>query len=101
MTEDHVLVASSVTYYSQDDEVAFFGWLDRLQSVADCHGEVNNLYIRLKYWPDDADLREILALFYQYGLDLQQLKRLETLDNEQWLRDPQKYWYDRMYGKSS
>ena len=92
------LVASTVTYYSQLDETAFFEWLDRLDCVEGYRGGLSDLFITLKRRPAKRDLRDLLALFFRYGVDMRQLARFETKSNRQWLRDPDKYWHHSMFG---
>jgi hypothetical protein len=91
------LVASRVTYYSQEDETAFFEWLDRLECVEGYRGSAHDLFIRLKRPPTKADLQELLALFFRYGVDMRQLARFETKSNQRWLRDPAKYWHGLVF----
>ena len=91
------LVASAVTYYSQEDETAFFEWLDRLECVEGYRGELRDLFIALKRRPTRQDLRELIALFFRYRVDMRQLTRFETKSNRQWLRNPEAYWYASMF----
>jgi hypothetical protein len=98
MAQDIVLVATGVTYYHQNDETAFFGWLDRMACVNSYRGEVRDLFISLKRRPTKDDLLELLAFFFRYGIDIAQLAQFETKANSAWLRDPQKYWHRCMFG---
>ena len=98
MSDDALtLVASGVTYYSQDDETAFFEWLDRLDCVESNQGRLRALFIRLKRSPTRQDLLELLALFFRYGVDVRQLTRFETKSNRRWLRSPDAYWHRAMF----
>jgi hypothetical protein len=98
MTQDNVLVATGVTYYHPSDETAFFEWLDRMECVESYRGQVCDLLIMLKRRPTKYDLQELLAFFFRYGIDMRQLVRFEMKSNRKWLRDPQKYWHQRMFG---
>jgi hypothetical protein len=93
-----ILVASSVRYGSQLDEIAFFNWLDRLNFVEGYRGELRDLIITLKRRPTTQDLRDLLALFHRYGVDMSQLKQFETRSNREWLRNPDAYWHKSMFG---
>ena len=101
MTQNNVLVATSVTYYSQNDETAFFEWLDRMDIVENYRGEVHDLFITLARKPTKGDLRELLAFFFRYGIDTAQLARFETKTNRAWLRNPQTYWHRKMFCEAS
>ena len=92
------LVARLVRYFSELDEEMFFVWLDKLDCVSEYHGEGTDLLITLKGKRlDDSSLRELLALFNRYGVDMAQLARFETKENRSWFRDPRSYWYTRVF----
>lgn len=78
MSTDIVTIeATRVWYYSKHDESAFFEWLDKLQCVASYEGQGDTLYINIqKKKVDESCLRELLALFYRYNVDLSQLRVL-------------------------
>ncbi|TFI56296.1 hypothetical protein E2493_20935 [Sphingomonas parva] len=95
------LVASSVEYYSQNDEAAFFGWLDRIECVDRSDGSGLNLFIHLAATPSDDDLRELCALFFRYGVDMTQLAVFGEGEARAWFRDPEMYWHERVFGSLS
>jgi hypothetical protein len=101
MAQDNLLVATNITYYHQNDETAFFDWLDRMECVESYRGELHDLLITLTRRPTKSDLQELLAFFFRYGIDMRQLAQFETKTNRSWLRDPQKYWHWRMFGGGS
>ena len=102
MTEPaNVVVATSVTYYHPNDETAFFEWLARMECVEGFDGTDRDLFIRLKRRPTRSDLQELLAFCFRYGIDMAQLAKFERPSNKGWLRDPQKYWHDGMFGKTA
>ena len=92
------LVASGVTYYSQEDETAFFEWLDRLECAEGYRGRLRDLFITLKRRPTKQDLLDLMALFFRYGVDMRQLARFETKSNRHWLCDPEAYWHHSIFG---
>lgn len=94
------LVATSVEYFSQGDEDSFFAWLQGIPCVGKVHGVNVDLLIELKTdLVQDDDLRELTALFYRYGVDMRQLKKLVTKRNADWYRDDtETYWHDRVFG---
>ncbi len=81
------LVATSVLYYHQSDERAFFEWLDRMPFVSSYHGVVRDLFIDLNRMPAYDDLWEIIGFFRRYGVDLAQLRKFVTDENQGWLPD--------------
>ena len=92
------LVAHATRFFSAHDEAAFFEWLDKLKCVADYHGEGRNLLIRLKDEPvDDASLRELLALFSRYNIEMSQLAAFETDLNRAWFRASNTYWHATVF----
>ena len=95
------LIADSVVYYSAGDEEAFFSWLSRIVAVQDYKGVGRALHIETKELPiDDESLREFIALFTRYGVDLSQLGRFLAPENEAWFMDPQKYWHKKVFPDS-
>ena len=92
------LVAKEVLYYSPGDENAFFAWLDDLQCVSASRGVGHELQIRIGR-PTDAELRELIALFYRYSIEMTQLAQCVTPQNASWFRDDRStYWYTRIFG---
>lgn len=101
MTDLKALIATSVRYYHQNDEAAFFGWLDRMFYVESYRGVGRDLLITLARQPNKTDLQELVAFFLRYEIDLAQLACLETRSNRNWLRNPSAAWHDRVFGTGS
>ena len=95
------LVASSVTYYHQNDEAAFFEWLARIPCVERFEGEGGDLYIHLSRVPTDADLRELAAFFYRYKINMRQLAQFGSGSRRAWFRDRRMYWHRRVFGAAT
>ena len=99
MANDHlVLVATSVRYFSQGDEEAFFCWLKRIRCVGEVHGVGRDLLIPLSAAPDDDDLRELIGLFYRYRVDMTQLA---VFARSEWASNPKAFWHRRMFAQSA
>lgn len=64
-------------------------------------GVGRDLVIRLKRRPTRYDLQELLAFCFRYGIDMAQLATFGRPSNKRWLRDPEKYWHDGMFGKAA
>ena len=90
------LVATSVTYFSEGDEAAFFDWLDRIGCVGTVWGAGHDLFIPLAR-PSNLELRELLALFHRYNVDMRQLARFAN-DRRKWFSDPIAYWRAAVFG---
>lgn len=87
------LEARAVWYGSQLDEYSFFGWLKKIPAVITYFGQGHSLYIQCDPAPiDDESLRELIALFFRYGIDTAQLDVYLTDANRSWFADEQKYW---------
>jgi hypothetical protein len=92
------LVVRSVKYYSEYDEDQFFGWLEKIPCVAGSHGKGVDLFVDLNDGKvDDESLRELLALFNRYNVDMSQLAIFESSSNRQWFREPRAYWYAKVF----
>jgi hypothetical protein len=95
------LVARSVRFFSKHDEDQFFGWLGKLPCVASYRGQGIDLIVELRSdQVDDEDLRELLALFQRYGVNMAQLARFESDANRQWFKDSSAYWYSKVFETS-
>lgn len=88
------------TYFSQNDETAMFDWLNRINVIRDVTGEGRLLIIRLKRAPNDEQLRDLIALFYRYQMDMTSLAVFRTEKNESWFSDPGSFWFDAIFRKS-
>jgi len=92
------LVANSVVYYSPLDEGAFFEWLDRIECVARYDGLGSDLTITLSRAAHDDELREFIALFHRYGVDMRQLAVFGEGADRAWFRKPSMFWSKAVFG---
>jgi len=93
------LEATAVRFFSPNDEAAFFGWLTKLSCVRNSEGRGTTLYISVEPAGVDEDsLRELLALFHRYGVDMRQLAKLERDEFTDWFRDSKAYWFKQVFG---
>ena len=88
------------TYFSENDETAMFEWLGRIAVVRDVTGERGDLIIVLKRAPTGNQLRDLLALFCRYRMDMTPLAVLRTAKNQSWFSDPGSYWFEAVFGRS-
>ena len=95
------LQATGVRFYSQGDEGAFFSWLKRLPFVDHFEGCGLTLYIKVNSSAVDEDgLRELLALFRRYGVELAQLVVFDRDEFADWFRRADAYWHKDIFGLS-
>lgn len=92
------LVAHSIPFLSPWDEGSFFQRLRRLRCVETFGGEGTELRMVVRSGSlSDANLRELLALFFRYGVEMTQLAAFETDGNRSWFRSSTKYWHRRVF----
>ena len=93
------LVCKKVKFYALKDEDAFFEWTKRIECIKDVSAVGDELYLYVPEVIADDDLRDILALFYRYKIDMKQLARFLNDTNRSWLYEGYKgYWYDNVFG---
>ena len=98
--EEIKLVCKLVYFYSQLDESMFFTWIQSIKAIIRFDGIKDELYLYCESSViSDEDLREILALFYRYKIDMKQLKIFLNRKNKKWFFDgPKGYWHRRVFG---
>jgi hypothetical protein len=93
------LKAQATRFFSQLDGTAFFEWLKKLPCVSKFEGRGDTLSIRvLESKVDEYALRELLALFHRYRLDMKQLSVFDKQDFAGWFRNTEAYWYKSVFG---
>jgi hypothetical protein len=98
----NTLSCKSIWYYSPSDELFFFEWLKRIPSIIKIEGLKDTLYLTVQSTElPDADLREIVALFYRYKVDMKQLAIFLTDTNKRWFYLKTAYWFRRTFGSTN
>ena len=94
------LIAESVLFYSQNDESAFFDWLRKIESIENIEGVGSRLYLHTKdaYLPDD-DLRDLISIFFRYGIEMGQLSAFLSNENSEWFNNIDMYWHESVFGR--
>lgn len=89
------LICDSVSYFSQGDETAFFNWLNSIESVVKVEGFGTELEVTvLSNNISDEELREFIAIFIRYGVELKQLRVFENSNNAEWFTQNKiAFWY--------
>ena len=97
------LTCKSIKYYSRKDEDAFFEWIKKIDCIVDFSGAGKQLYLSIV--TDDLyeyDLRDLLALFYRYKIDMKQLKVFLNKSNKDWFFSNKKaYWHEHVFGENN
>ena len=101
--ENVKLICKKIIFYSAFDDDAFFEWLKKISCVSSVKGFGEELHINIdKSKLVEENLREILALFFRYNIDMEQLKVFLNDDNKCWFFDnKESFWYGRIWGRSS
>lgn len=89
------LIASNTVFLSPSDEASFFARVKDLQCVLGVKGEGRTIVITLRRAPTEIELRELIAVFFRYHVDLKQLAQFS--EHEAWLKDTRGYWYRGMF----
>jgi hypothetical protein len=93
------LKAHATLFFSQLDEGALFEWLKKLPCVSKFEGKGDTLSIRiLESRVDEYALRELLALFQRYRIDMRQLSVFDKRDFGGWFHNTEAYWYESVFG---
>lgn len=93
-----ILEAKRVWYYSENDEAAFFEWLDKIACVEKYEGELDTLRIFVNHdLIDAASVYEFLALYRRYGIGMKQLQVFDRDEFKDWFRDPRSHWFKEIF----
>lgn len=93
------LEVDKLPFFSQGDETAFFGWLNNLSIVEKIEGSGTTLLIKVHYSTvDEEGLRELLAIFHRYCIDMRQLIVFDIDEFGDWFRSSDSYWYKSIFG---
>ncbi|MGE6333462.1 hypothetical protein [Stenotrophomonas sp. NPDC077659] len=94
------LHADSVVFHSRQDEASFFAWLQQLPCVVDVAGKGRIIHIQVaRHRVDEEALRELLALFHRYGVDMRQLRVFDERRFADWFSGRQAWWHAAVFGR--
>ena len=93
-----ILAATSLIYFSNGDENAFFSWLKAIPAIERFEGAGRDLNISVRELISDDDLRNIIALFKRYNIDMRQLAVFKNESNQMWVFDRRKFWFYDVFG---
>lgn len=92
-----ILSCRRVWFYSPGDELAFFTWLKSIEAVRKIEGSGDAILLHVSTKISDESLRELLAIFLRYRIDLPQLAQFETPKNRVWFAAPNRRWHKRVF----
>ncbi len=92
-----VLTCRQVWFYSVGDELSFSSWLDNVKAIRRWEGKGDCILLHVPSRISDKGLRELLAIFHRYRIDMRQLARFQSPSNKAWFADPKKYWHKRVF----
>jgi|SRR5579862_2785857 len=95
-----VLICKSVRFCARKDEDAFFNWIQTIDCIENTSAQGNELYLHIaNHSLHDNDLRDLLALFYRYKINMKQLQVFLNEDNKPWFYENKKaYWHKKVFG---
>lgn len=73
-----VLTCKRVIYFSDEDEKAFFNWLNSIKVVRRWHGAGESLFLQVPRRVSALGYRELDAFFRRYRIDRKQLGQLSS-----------------------
>lgn len=88
------LDCSGIVFMSQLDEKYLFEWAEEISCVMGWSQD--KLIIRSRRI-SESNLRELLAMFWRYGIPMTQLAQFKNSANVVWFTDPLKYWHKKVF----
>jgi hypothetical protein len=87
-------------FYSSEDEKWFFTWISKIKAVTRMSGHLRTLTLQVENI-DDESLRELLALFYRYNVDMGPLAQFRSDASRSWFYDNKEaYSLDEVFGET-
>ena len=96
-----IYIKRPMQFYHSMDEDHFFLWLEEIEFVQSVMGGHFGLKIEVKPPYERSAVHSLLALFMRYGLDMEGLQVFDTAELSSWLRQPEAYWYSKLFGEQS
>lgn len=79
---NNYLTCVSVKFYSNQDEDAFFSWIEKINCISSISAAKNELYLDLIDGDlSFEDIHELIGLFARYKIDMKQLAGYKTEKN--------------------
>lgn len=84
--------------FRRGDEQCFFDFLSRIRAVRKIDCVSDEIYLHVSSRIPDKSLRELLALFHRYRIEMRQLKQFRTDRNSDRYENKQKFWARKIFG---
>lgn len=96
-----LLTCKKVRFYAEGDELSFFNWVKNIKAIKKYYGVGDTIYLKLNTSKlSDNNLRELIALFYRYKIEMTQLKQFLSESNKGWFqKNLQAFWHRQVFGK--
>ena len=95
------LTCSKIVYYSHADEAGFFAALSVIKAIKRVEGVEDALHLTVPTRLSESSLRDLLGVFYRFGIDMTQLRQFETPQNRGWFCDKKAFWFDHVFKSKS
>jgi hypothetical protein len=93
------LICKKVEFYSRNDESAFFEWIAKIRVIKKWEGVGDEIHLYVpKTIVSKTSLRDLMALFFRYKINMRQLQQLVNDKNRDFFMNTKKYWYKRIFG---
>ena len=92
-----VLICRRVRFFSVGDELSFSSWLKRVKAIRRWEGKDDCILLHVTTRVSDKSLREFIALFLRYDIDLTLLSQFMSSQNEVWFGNPDMIWHQRVF----
>ena len=76
------IVFKGPTFYCQEDEAAFFNWVQSLPEYVDLVGNVRDLHLSLKEPVSEESVIQLLTVFSRWGIESKALKKMKSKENQ-------------------
>jgi hypothetical protein len=94
------LFCHRVRFGSPGDEAAFFSWVEGIAGAGKVVGVNDGIRLEVPRMLSDDVLRELIALFQRYNIDMVQLAQFASESNAGWFAATNVYWHDRVFRKT-
>lgn len=103
MRKNFFLTTKPAKLYSPVDKDLFFDWIKKISSITQYKEIGTNLFFYFKSKRIKAqDLRELIALFRRYKINMSELKIFLNAKNKEWFYEKSKnaHWHKKIFGLS-
>jgi hypothetical protein len=92
------LICKNVLFFSMGDEASFFYWVKNIKCIKEIVGigDEMQLIVSTERISDDC-LRDLIAIFYRYNIDMEQLTQFTNDNNVDWFKNSKMFWYEKIW----